>query len=456
MEGAGLAVAKLALAIAPHARRVQVWAGPGNNGGDGLVAARHLHKAGLDVHVALIGDSARLPADAAQALRCAELAGVRLSSNGSTMAPELVIDALLGLGLSRAPEGALRHAISTINDGSAPVLSIDIPSGLQPDTGAVLGDDAVRASATLSLLTLKPGCFTAAGRDHAGVVWLDTLDVDPGPSTAWLSGSFASRPRRHATHKGSYGDVAIVGGASGMTGAAWLAARAALACGAGRVYCSLLDRTAALLDPQHPELMGRAAWWLGPPAVLGATTVACGCGAGDQLGPVLPPLLAHVPRLVLDADALNTIAADSGLQTLLRRRTARGLRTVLTPHPLEAARLLQSDVAAVQRNRLAAATSLACSFDCCVVLKGSGSVITAPGELPRINPTGNAGLASPGSGDVLAGWTAGLWAQARDAAPIDVASHAAWRHGHAADRWLAAGNQGPLRASMLIEALAAP
>lgn len=455
IEAAGLAVAKLAMAVAPHAGRVQVWAGPGNNGGDGLIAARHLHQAGRDVTVTLVGDAARLPVDAAHALRTAQAAGVCLSTAVPTAPSDLVIDALLGLGARRPPEGALRDAIVHINHCGAQVLAVDVPSGLNCDSGSLLGDVAVRAHDTLCLLTLKAGCFTAAGRDHAGGVWLDGLDVDAGAPTAWLVGEAPLPRRHHATHKGSYGDVAVVGGAPGMTGAAWLAARAALAAGAGRVYCSLLDGAAPLLDPPHPELMGRRAWWTAPPAVLAATTVACGCGGGDGLHEVLPRLLSHVDRLVLDADALNALANDSGLQTLLRQRAARGLATVLTPHPLEAARLLQTDSAGVQQDRVAAATALAGKFGCCVVLKGSGSVIAAPSELPRINPTGNAALASPGTGDVLAGWTAGLWAQARELAPIEIASRAAWQHGRAADLWVAAGGSAALRASLLVDELAA-
>jgi len=390
MEAAGLSVAKLALAMAPHARRVQVWVGPGNNGGDGLVAARHLHLAGREVEVRLVADPARRPLDAAHALCSAQDAGVPLAATGAaTASPDLVIDALLGLGSRRPPAGALLQAIISINAAAVPVLAVDIPSGLQADTGALWGDDAVRARATLSLLTLKPGCFTAQGRDHAGDVWLDTLGIDAGPPTAWLSCEpMPNSPvsRNHATHKGSYGDVAIVGGAPGMTGAAWLAARAALACGAGRVYCCLLDSGAPRLDAQHPELMASADWWAVPPEVLANTTVACGCGAGDRPSTALPPLLAHVPRLVLDADALNAIAADGALQTLLRRRKTRGLATVLTPHPLEAARLLRSGVQAVQHDRVTAALSLADTFDCCVLLKGSGSVIAAAGELPQLEP----------------------------------------------------------------------
>ena len=344
MARAGLAVARLARASAPHAELLHVWAGPGNNGGDGLVAARELHGAGQCVQIILLADAARLPADAAAALKAAEKAGVPIAGAPLTsQAPGLVVDALLGLGTSRAPAGALARAIAHINACAAPVLAVDIPSGLHPDTGAALGEAAVVAQTTLSLLTLKPGCFTHQGRDHAGVVWLDMLGIAADGCTAWLNGPPPRPARPHAGHKGRYGDVAVVGGATGMAGAAWLAASAALAAGAGRVYCSLLGGTGAGPPQGRPELMTPAQWWLSPPPVLAVATVVCGCGGGSgiDLWQALPPLLSHAGRLVLDADALNALASDSTLQTLLRRRAGRDLPTLLTPHPLEAARLLK-------------------------------------------------------------------------------------------------------------------
>jgi hydroxyethylthiazole kinase-like uncharacterized protein yjeF len=256
--------------------------------------------------------------------------------------------------------------------------------------------------------------------------------------------------------------VAVIGGAPGMVGAAWLAARAALAAGAGRVFCSLLDPDAAPFDPYRPELMGRRAWWRSDPAVLAATTVLCGCGGAEAVKAVLPPLLAQVRWLVLDADALNAIAAETSLQKSLQARAARGWATVLTPHPLEAARLLACDAQTVQADRLRAAARLVERYGATVLLKGSGSVIATPGQLPRINATGNAALATAGTGDVLAGWTAGLWSQAHRGDPTtggemtgDIAAAAAGQHGQAADRWLATGHAGPLRAADLVEALAA-
>ncbi|MBC7917506.1 MAG: NAD(P)H-hydrate dehydratase, partial [Rhodoferax sp.] len=421
----------LALALAPHAQHVQVWAGPGNNGGDGLVAARLLHQAGRIVSVTLLADETKQPTDAAQALQRLRDAGIDVHAGAAQTPAQVHIDALLGLGARRAPAGALLQAVQTMNAASVPVLAIDLPTGLNPDTGALLGSDAVRAAATLSLLTLKPGCFTAHGRDHAGVVWLDNLDVDVGPPCACLSGSPEPARRQHATHKGRYGDAVVVGGAPGMTGAAWLAARAALAAGAGRVYCSLLDTDAPLLDPQQPELMGRRAWWQSPAAVLASATVACGCGGGTLLGPVLPALLSRVPRLVLDADALNALAAQPAWIALVANRQPGS--TVLTPHPLEAARLLGSTTAAVQADRLTSAQTLANQFGCTVVLKGSGSVIAAPGQIPHINPTGNARLATAGTGDVLAGLVGSLMAQGHPG--WEAACLGAYRHGQVADNW---------------------
>jgi len=455
MARAGLAVARLAIAWAPRARRVQVLAGPGNNGGDGLVAARHLRAAGLAVRVSLLADPGRLPADAAKALSDAQDADVAIdigSIDGGEA--DLCIDALLGIGASRSPQGLIAAAIAAINERKVPVLAVDLPSGLHPDTGALLGPAAVRADATLALLTLKPGCCTGHGRDHCGELWLDTLGVTADGPTAWLSGPPLLQPRRHASHKGSFGDVAVVGGAAGMVGAAWLAARGALAAGAGRVYCSLLDPQATQLDPARPELMTRRAWWHSPPALLAQSTVVCGCGGGEAVRAALPPLLSHAARLVLDADALNALAADPGLQPLLRARATRGLATLLTPHPLEAARLLHTDSAEVQRDRPAAARQLAADTGAAVLLKGSGSVIAATGRPTHINPTGNAALATAGTGDVLAGWAAGLWAQQSDAAAADLAAAAAWQHGRAADLYAQAGNRGPLRAADLVEALA--
>ncbi len=458
MALAGQAVARLALAIAPHGQRVCVLAGPGNNGGDGFIAARWLHTAGRRVQVWTVGDRDARPADAADAYRQACAAGVPIAALPADAAShahaDVLIDALLGIGLRRPPDGELARAIALACSQRAPVLAVDLPSGLHADSGMPVGSQAVRATATLALLTLKPGCFTGRGRDHAGDVWLDTLGWAVQSPSAHLLGPPTFLAREHASHKGRFGDVVVIGGARGMVGAAWLAARAALTAGAGRVHMSLLDPTAPGLDPQRPELMVLANAWTAPPAWLAARTVVCGCGGGAAVREALPALLAHAGRLVLDADALNAIALEPTLRDAVRRRGQRGGATLLTPHPLEAARLLDTETAAVQAQRIAVAQRLADTFAATVVLKGSGSVVCAPDGPVGVNPTGNGTLASAGTGDVLAGWCAGLWAQQPRAAAYDVAAAAVWVHGRAADQHVDSGQGGSLLANDLVDMMA--
>jgi ADP-dependent NAD(P)H-hydrate dehydratase / NAD(P)H-hydrate epimerase len=458
MQRAGAAVARLALAVAPHARLVRIVAGPGNNGGDGLDAAIRLRQAGKRVEIVLVAEPAA--DDARDALTRARAAGLAINPAAlSPLAPDdLVIDALLGIGASRAPEGALRAAIESLSTLPCAVLAIDLPSGLSADTGVPLGA-CVRADHTLSLLTLKPGLFTAHGRDQAGTVWLDELGIDtrseaPG---AWLGGAgmVAAPRRRHAQHKGSFGDVAVVGGASGMCGAALLAGRAAHAAGAGRVFVELLDPHAPVLDAARPELMLRPGWSRQcEPALLSGSTVVCGCGGGDAVREALPRVLSTCARLVLDADALNQLAEDEMMQAQLRRRAARGQASVLTPHPLEAGRLLGCSSEQVQSDRLRAARELANEFRSVVVLKGSGSVIAAADRAMRINSSGNASLATAGTGDVLAGWIGGDWSQRRHRDDVESGWQAAvrstWLHGAAAE----VAALPVLRAADLIERMA--
>jgi len=422
MERAGLAVARLALALAPHARTIWVACGPGNNGGDGLEAAVHLRGWGKEVVLTLAAPPDALPADAAHAWRKAQHAGLQPTSDGPPSC-DLAIDALLGIGTTRPLAGALADTVQRIHACGAPVLAVDVPSGLSADTGE---GESVRATHTLSLLTLKPGLFTNRGRDAAGQVWLDDLGAPVGqPPTAWLAGPPAVRPRLHASHKGTHGDVAVIGGATGMAGAAVLAAVAALHAGAGRVFLAPLEPAGELV-PGAPELMVRDPGSL----PLEQLAVACGCGGGTAVSEVLPQVLARAASLVLDADALNAVAADRRLQQMLAGRTA---TTVLTPHPLEAARLLQASTPEVQADRLQAAQTLVERFGCTVVLKGSGTVIASPGELPAINPTGGPRLATAGTGDVLAGMLAARLAAGLGAHAAALA--AVYHHGHLADRW---------------------
>lgn len=430
MQRAGQQVARLALAIAPHARTLWVACGPGNNGGDGLEAAARLAQRGRQVIVTMTTTPERLPADAAASWARARDAGVAFHTSPPD-AWDLAIDALLGIGATRAPEGLMAEWIHRLNGAAAPVLAIDLPSGLNADTGEA-SPVCVRARCTLTLLTVKPGLFTAQGRDTAGDVWFDPIGTpggDPSEAVARLVEDAPLPPRPHASHKGSWGDVAVVGGAPGMRGAAALAATAALHAGAGRVYLCPLEAQGDGFDAGQPELMFRPLEALD----LSRLTVVCGCGGGDAVRGALPRVCSSAQQLVLDADALNALATDPQLQAQVRARAARGRPAVLTPHPLEAARLLGQDARQVQGDRLAAAHALSRMFECVVVLKGSGTVVASPGQRSAINTSGNARLASAGTGDVLAGWIGALLAAG--APPHEAACTAVWRHGRLADLW---------------------
>ena len=441
MDLAGLASARLALAVAPHARRIWVAAGPGNNGGDGLEAATHLHRWGKNVLVSLLGDPQQHPEDARRALERARQAGVPIENGLTGLLPDLgpqdlCIDALLGIGATREAHGPLLQAIERINASTAKVLAIDIPTGLDADSGQLMGSH-VQADHTLTLLGVKPGLLMGHGRDACGTLWLDTLGL-PSEATAWHPPDAELNPppqpplNPHASHKGSHGDVAVVGGElvgalTGMTGAALLAAQAALHGGAGRVMLSLLGSAPQGNTPA--DLMLRELDALDLPRL----TVVAGCGGGRAITQALGRLLQYSARLVLDADALNRVAEDPWLQTLLQQRGLRQHPTVLTPHPLEAARLLDTQTAEVQAHRLESARQLARQFGCCVVLKGSGTVIAMPGHTARINTTGNGLLATGGTGDVLAGLTGARLARCGDA--WEAACNAVWTHGQTANDW---------------------
>lgn len=462
MQRAGLAGAQLARAIAPHAQRAWVLCGAGNNGGDGLAAAAHLAAAGLSVHVHWLGTPESSSADTLQALQQAQSCTNILweESPPALQAHDIVIDALLGIGLrhDRPADARTAQLLQALYTCCAHCLHMDVPSGLNADTGHYHDGYAPSQPRqhssvhTLSLLTLHPGLYTASGRDAAGCIWLDDLGLAqmdlplPAP-TAWLSAPPPRTTRLHASHKGSYGDVLILGGqglqaGAGMQGAAILAATAALHQGAGRVFLHLLDGAQITHLPQQPEIMLRAQ--VAALKQLDKASVACGCGAGSGIAALLPKVLERSARLVLDADALNVLAADILLRQRLQARQRQGLPTILTPHPLEAARLLNCSTQQVQAQRLQAAQTLADAFRCTVLLKGSGSIIASPGQTPHINPTGNARLASAGTGDVLAGMLAARWLSGM--CGHQAASQSAWWHGHLADRWPA---QPPLTAHAL-------
>ena len=427
MQRAGLALAQLTLAYAPHAQQVWVACGSGNNGGDGMEAALHLQQWGKTVWLSLPASDQPLPSDAMAALQRAQVAGVMIRTTLPTQW-EVCIDALLGIGLRAAPKGAVLTAIHTMQTGGADIIAADIPSGLLADTGQAPGA-CVRARATLSFLSLKPGLFTALGRDVCGDIWLNTLGTPPSPEpNAWLNTIGPGNPRQHDSHKGSYGDVAVVGGATGMVGAALLAGSAALHGGTGRVYLALLDSgNQTPIFATHPALMQSTVEQL----ALDRMTAVAGCGGGDAIATHMPRLMRSARQLVLDADALNSLAHHPQWLTMLASRKAG--TTLLTPHPLEAARLLDCSTAEVQADRMASARALAQIFQCTVVLKGSGTVIAHPNEAPHINPTGNARLATAGTGDVLAGLVGSLMAQGHHS--FEAACSACYRHGQVADQW---------------------
>jgi hydroxyethylthiazole kinase-like uncharacterized protein yjeF len=426
MQTAGLALARLTLALAPHAKVIWIACGPGNNGGDGLQAAAHLLQWGKQVVVSLAHDPALSPVDARQAWAMAQAAGMTFTDTAPAQF-DACIDALFGIGSVRPLTAVYADWVLRMNSATAPTIAVDVPSGLHADTGSVT-ELHVIATHTLSLLTLKPGLFTGGGRDACGEIWFNDLGIEAAAQQtpqSLLLGPIPHVPRTHASHKGSYGDVCIVGGASGMGGAALLAGRSALHGGAGRVFVCPLGVCGLALDPQLPELMFRDFADLD----WSPMTVVAGCGGGQAIADYVPLLLHDAKRLILDADALNRIAESPQLQDLLTQRPKGS--TVMTPHPLEAARLLNTEVAHIQRDRLTAAQTLAKRFQCTVLLKGSGSIIAAPGELTRINPSGNAKLATAGTGDVLAGLIGARMAAGLVA--LDAACDAVYRHGLAAD-----------------------
>jgi hydroxyethylthiazole kinase-like uncharacterized protein yjeF len=447
MERAGQAAAAFALALldGEAAGAVLVLAGPGNNGGDGLELAAHLARAGFDAEVLHLRGEAAPSFEAGRALQRALDAGARFVDEVPAGRPwRLVVDALFGIGLARPLAGRARVLAAWTASLDCPVLALDVPSGLDADTGAVHGADgvAITATHTLTFLGNKPGLHTGDGCDHAGDVHVDMLGADglhQEAAQACLNGPalFANllAPRRRNSHKGSFGDVVVLGGARGMAGAAVLAARAALFGGAGRVFAAMLDGGLAF-DTLQPEIMFRDAAGM----ALEGRTVVAGPGMGDADAAVHlfgKALDAGTP-LVADADALNLAAARPEMHA---RLAAHAGPAVLTPHPLEAARLLGMTASIVQADRLEHARELAMRFNSVVVLKGAGSVIARPDGFVAVNTSGNAGLATGGSGDVLAGFCGALLAQGWPA--WEAALGAVWMHGAAAD-WLVEDGTGPI------------
>jgi len=456
MEKAGLAAAEIARDVSGGTGKpVLVLAGPGNNGGDAFVLARHLRQWYFKVSVVFAGDESRLSADASRALRAWRAAGgsiVEVLPKAQDWG--LVVDGIFGIGLEREVTGRHAEWIAAINGVGVPILAVDVPSGLHSDTGRVMGC-AVRASHTVTFIALKPGLLTLDGPDHCGDIHLRALELDAQklrPGRGFLIGhevlDGVLQPRVRNSHKGDYGSVGIIGGDHGMVGAALLAARAALKLGTGRVYIGTLVRNELLVDAQQPELMIRSADEVLKLGHLSCLAIGPGLGQMPDAAFYLGVALESPLPLVLDADALNLVAAGTRLAETLRARSAPSL---LTPHPAEAARLLGTSIREVQNDRVGAAIRLADTFDSLVVLKGAGSICAAPKESWHINTSGNPGMASAGMGDVLTGMIAALLSQGVE--PKTALLAGVYLHGAAADRAVADGC-GPvgLTASEVIDA----
>jgi hydroxyethylthiazole kinase-like uncharacterized protein yjeF len=437
MERAGRAGAEDAVRlIRDHPGPLLFACGPGNNGGDGFVMARQLLQAGREVLVVFADDPARLPSDAGKAHADYLHAGGRIVDSWPDTPPRgwaLVVDALFGIGLKRCIEGRFADWIARLNALPAPRMAIDVPSGLDADTGCVTGP-CFRATHTTTFLALKPGLLTNDGPDLCGAISVQTLNVActdclPARGHAIRPALFRSllQPRALNTHKGLHGDAGVLGGDAGMVGAALLAGRAALRLGTGRVFVGLLDPRAPCVDLTQPELMLRTPESL--PSRLNVLALGPGMGTSAAAHAQLAAALERELTLVLDADALNLLGADAALQARCARRQA---PTLLTPHPAEAARLLGTDTASVQRDRVAATREMAARFAACVVLKGYGSVIATPDGRWYINDSGHPGMASAGMGDVLTGIVLSLLAQGWPAEQALIA--AVHLHGAAADR----------------------
>jgi hydroxyethylthiazole kinase-like uncharacterized protein yjeF len=478
MENAALGVTDALGERFPEARRVAVVCGPGNNGGDGLAIARQLATRGYEVDVRLARLGRSLSADCAAQLASVRALGLAIEEldeaaiagePGRWATADLVVDALFGTGLARPLAGGFAALAEALAGCPRPVVAVDLPSGLDADASVAVGP-AARAELTVTFGALKPAHVLAPACDRCGeIVVADLgvpLDAGPGPgSLHLLTGeelAAAIAPRAADAHKGAFGHLLLVAGSRGKAGAAVLAARAAVAGGAGLTTVAAPAELLAALVAGCPEAMAvplpasasGALSLAALDALLAAaaerTTLAVGPGLGreDETGEVVRRLALSSDRpLVLDADGLFAFADRS--EELAGRRAA----TVLTPHPGELARLLGRDTAAVQSDRLGAAREAARRSGAVVVLKGRRTIVAAPDGEAWVNETGNPGMASGGSGDVLTGLAAARLAQGE--VPEFAAALSVHWHGLAGDLALARLGGPAVPASELVSSLGA-
>jgi NAD(P)H-hydrate epimerase len=438
MERAGRSVFDSARMAFPDARNWLVLCGGGNNGGDGYIVARLAHEAGLQVEVCTLKSMESLSGDAAKA------ASRWLETGGSTHPwPEnepgkfdLVIDALLGTGLDRAPDGDFAAAIELINKSGVAVVAVDIPSGLNADTGNVMGL-ATEADLTVTFIGRKRGLYTADGPDYAGIVQFSDLQTPETVRKSVPDSGFLIREnviaenlprRRKNSHKGSFGWVLGIGGNSSMSGAVRLCGEAALRSGAGKVTLATNPDHAALVNLACPELMVRGVRRGKQLQVLlqqvNVIVIGTGLGQTSWSEDLFRTCMKTSVPIVLDADGLNILARlypEMGNKALPRGNW------ILTPHPAEAGRLLGCGPGEVQKDRVGIAQKLSERYDAVVVLKGCGTVVADQTGRYAICPLGNPGMASAGTGDVLAGVIGAMVAQHLDlwsSATTGVVAHA--------------------------------
>ncbi|MCW0374364.1 NAD(P)H-hydrate dehydratase [Xanthomonas sacchari] len=451
MQRAGQAAWQTLLQRWPQAQRILVACGSGNNGGDGYVLARLAHRAGRQVRVLQL--PGRGPQSPLAQRACTDYIGVggRIEEFDAALAPaDVVVDALLGIGLNRAPDAELAALLGALGGLGAPVLALDVPSGVDAETGSVPGA-VLPATLTLQFIVAHAGLHTGAALNHVGERALATLEVplaafaDCVPrAQAWTVGALRRHlaPRRQDSHKGDSGHVLCVGGNLGSGGAVMLSAESALRSGAGLVSVATRSAHVAPLLARCPEAMAHVVDEAAAlaPLLRKASVVALGPGLGqDAWAQALwQTVLADEDRaLVLDADALN----------LLAQAPRPVPQAVLTPHPGEAGRLLGIATAEVQRDRFAAAAALAELYQATIVLKGAGSLVAAPRQTPRVIAAGNPGMAVGGMGDLLTGVIAALRAQGLPA--FEAASVGALLHAAAGDRAAADGQRGLLPTDLL-------
>jgi len=437
----------------PEARRIVVVCSTGNNGGDGYVLARLALQTRCRVMVLQAGESARIAGDALTARDAYLAAGGEIQTTGlaALSDAEVVVDALFGTGLDRVLEGEWLAMVGAVNRSGVPVLSIDIPSGLHADSGAVLGS-AVKANRTVTYIGRKQGLYTGQAAEFTGEIVFSDLGVPASvyervtPSAQLLTApplDVLATPRPRAAHKGSNGHVLVVGGDHGMNGALRLAGEAALRTGAGLVSLATRIEHAAAISAACPELMSHGVEFSRDlsPLLARATVVVVGPGLGRSRWAqrLLDAVFESSLPLVVDADALN----------LLSREPLRRDAWVLTPHPGEAGRLLNQETAGVQENRYAAVRELAATYGGVAVLKGAGTLVARVGEPVAVCAAGNPGMAAGGMGDVLSGVIAGLIAQGLE--PPQAALAGVCLHARAGDRAAANGERGMMARDVIDE-----